>query len=172
MSASRDSRASKGRAFENACAADLRACGWTANVIGGCGDQGADIVAEKRGTTAVFQCKDWAAPAGTDAVQQALSGQMSRKARFGAVISRSGYTALAVRLADLLAIHLLDKAAIFGLDARFSVRSFIPTRPAKPIDFTMPLPRCPGCDTRLRLPLGRLGYVVCPRCSTRFWTGT
>lgn len=94
-------------AFEADCADRLRAAGWTARVVGGSGDQGADIIAELGELRVLFQCKLYSQPVGNKAVQEAYAGKAFHEAHAAAVVSNAGYTKSAEQLSMSTRVLLL-----------------------------------------------------------------
>src|SRR5271170_979896 len=56
--------------FEQRCAEAMRLAGWSATITGRSGDQGVDVLAERRGVLVVLQCKRSAKHIGNKAVQE------------------------------------------------------------------------------------------------------
>ncbi len=109
------------REFEHYCAAVLRERKWKARVTQASGDQGVDIVAEKRGTRIVIQCKKYSKPVGNRAVQEIVAGMAHEGAERGVVVATSDYTPAAVELAasnQVLLLHHADLSRIDRLLAR------------------------------------------------------
>lgn len=97
--------------FEHYCACVLRERKWDARVTQFSGDQGVDIVAEKRGMRIVLQCKKYAKPVGNRAVQEVVAGIAHQNAQRGVVVTTSGYTSSALKLAasnQVLLLHHTD----------------------------------------------------------------
>ena len=76
--------------FERYCAAVLRERKWDARVTPAGGDQGVDIVADKRGLRIVVQCKKYSKPVGNRAVQEIVAGIAHQDAQRGVVVTTSG----------------------------------------------------------------------------------
>ncbi|GAL96147.1 hypothetical protein AA0312_0936 [Acetobacter tropicalis NRIC 0312] len=93
--------------YERYCAKLLRKSGWEAIVTSECGDQGADIVASKKGLRLVLQCKLYSKAVGNDAVQQVAAAKHHYAGRFAAVVSNAPYTIPAQQLAKTNKIFLL-----------------------------------------------------------------
>jgi len=93
--------------LEHWCAAQLRATGWEASVIGQAGDQGADVRARRRDAVLVLQCKLYSSPVGNAAVQEVFAGKSFHKATIAAVVSSAGFTKSARALAAQCGVHLL-----------------------------------------------------------------
>jgi restriction system protein len=107
--------------FEHYCAAVLRERKWDARVTPASGDQGVDIVADKRGLRIVIQCKKYSKPVGNRAVQEIVAGIAHLDAQRGVVVTTSGYTASAIRLAasnEVLLLHYADLPRIDRLLTR------------------------------------------------------
>jgi restriction system protein len=102
--------------YEQLCADTLRASGWTVRVCGGSGDQGVDLVAERDGRCAVFQCKLYSKPVGNSAVQEVHTGRVFHGANIAAVVTPAGYTPSARAAAEQTGVLLLHHAqlAAFG----------------------------------------------------------
>ena len=105
--------------FEHRCAALLRARGWEANVSGGSGDQGADVIATANGRTLVVQCKRWSKPIGNKAVQEAAAARSYYRAQMAAVVGTAPFTDAARELADATDVLLLDEAGLAELAPPF-----------------------------------------------------
>ena len=97
--------------FENQCANLLEQEGWNVLTTKASGDQGADIVAKKRGISAVLQCKLYAKPVGNSAVQEAFAAKAHYGTKYAGVVSKSTYTKSAIALAastEVLLLHFDD----------------------------------------------------------------
>jgi len=110
------------REFEHYCAAVLREMKWKARVTQASGDQGVDIVAEKRGMRIVIQCKKYSKPVGNRAVQEIVAAIAHEGARRGVVVATADYTPAAVKLAASNQVLLLRHADLRRID-RFLARS-------------------------------------------------
>lgn len=93
--------------YERYCAKLLKKAGWDAIVTSECGDQGADIVATKKGLRLILQCKLYSRAVGNDAVQQVAAARHHYAGRFAAVVSNAPYTIPAQQLAKTNKIFLL-----------------------------------------------------------------
>ena len=103
-------------AFEEACAAQMRALGWEANTTGGSGDQGIDVEACKKGVRVVIQCKLYSQAVGNGAVQQAVAGKQFAKAHIAAVVSNAGFTRKAHEFAAATGALLLHHTELGRID--------------------------------------------------------
>ena len=106
--------------FERYCAAVLRERRWDARVTPAGGDQGVDIVADKRGLRIVVQCKKYSKPVGNRAVQEIVAGIAHRDAQRGVVVATSGYTSSAKRLAASNEVLLLHHSELHRIDRLLS----------------------------------------------------
>jgi len=107
--------------FEHYCAAVLREMKWKARVTQASGDQGVDIVADKRGMRIVIQCKKYSKPVGNRAVQEIVAAIAHEGAQRGVVVTTSDYTPAAEKLAasnQVLLLHHADLRRIDRLLAR------------------------------------------------------
>jgi len=102
--------------FEHYCAAVLRESNWNARVTKLSGDQGVDIVADKRGTRIVVQCKKHSKPIGNRAVQEVVAGIAHQDAKRGVVVATSEYTPSAVKLAASNQVLLLHHSQLPKID--------------------------------------------------------
>lgn len=122
-------RQSDGRAFEATCADTLRASGWRVREIGGKGDQGADLLATRMGTTVAVQCKDYAFPVPNQAVQEVYAAIAHHQAKRGVVVTMNGYTASAIELARSTKVLTLD---LDGLTRLHVILGLVETRAKRP----------------------------------------
>jgi restriction system protein len=102
--------------FERYCALVLRERQWDARLTPPSGDQGVDIVADKRGLRIVVQCKKYGKPVGNRAVQEIVAGIAHQDAQRGVVVATSGYTASAVKLAASNEVLLLHHSELRRID--------------------------------------------------------
>lgn len=100
--------------FEKHCASILRNAGFIAKATKGSGDQGVDVVAEKKGIKVVIQCKlYYSQPVSNTAVQEVNAGKSYYKADYAIVVSNNTYTDSARQLAKscgVLLLHVNDLA--------------------------------------------------------------
>ncbi|HTO78733.1 MAG TPA: restriction endonuclease [Methylocystis sp.] len=107
--------------FERYCASLLRERKWDARVTPASGDQGVDIVADKRGLRIVVQCKKYSKPVGNRAVQEIVAGIAHRDAQRGVVVATNGYTASAKKLAASNEVLLLHHTELHRIDRLLSL---------------------------------------------------
>ena len=86
----------------------MQLSGWTAQTTKSTGDQGADVVASKRGTKVILQCKLYSNTVGNKAVQEVFAAKTHLSANFAAVVSNRSYTRSAKELAITTGVLLLD----------------------------------------------------------------
>lgn len=102
--------------YEALVAARLRAAGWRARACGSRGDQGCDVLAERRGVRLVVQCKRLSGACGNAAVQQVVAARRHYGAHAMAVVCPAGFTRSARELAASNEVHLLHHDALDRLD--------------------------------------------------------
>ncbi len=102
--------------FEHYCAAVLREQKWRARVTQASGDQGADVVADKRGLRIVIQCKKYSKPVGNRAVQEIVAAIAHEGAQRGVVVATNEYTAAAKKLAASNNVLLLHHSQLRRID--------------------------------------------------------
>ena len=104
--------------FERHCSDFLSLSGWKSSTTKASGDQGADIVASKKGITVVCQCKKYSKNVGNKAVQEAFAAKTFYEANAGAVITNSGYTRSALELAQKTGIYLFHFTDLLHFNSR------------------------------------------------------
>jgi restriction system protein len=108
--------------YEHHCADLLRRSGWTAEVTGMSGDQGADVVAERDGVSIAIQCKLFSKPVGNKAVQEAHAAAGFVETGHAAVVTNAAYTRSAEALAHKLGVLLLHHSELPQLDRLIGLR--------------------------------------------------
>ncbi|MCL4525231.1 MAG: restriction endonuclease [Gammaproteobacteria bacterium] len=93
--------------YERFCAALLENNGWKTQLTSRTGDYGADIVATKGTIKMVVQCKQWTNSVGIKAVQEIHAAISYYKANKAVVVSTTGYTHAARKLASNTGVMLL-----------------------------------------------------------------
>lgn len=123
-----DDKASAGYDYEDECENALCDKGYEVQHKGQTGDFGVDLIAEKDGMEIAIQCKTWDAPAGVDAVQEVYAGGRYYGMEHFAVISRTGYTAMAIDMASVLGVYLCDDVNKFDYkdDINENARNMLP----------------------------------------------
>jgi len=82
---------------------------YSVQLIGGSGDQGVDIIAEKEGCRYAIQCKCYSSNLGNTPIQEVVAGSVFYGCERSAVITNSRFTAGAKALAKANAVLLLDR---------------------------------------------------------------
>ncbi len=102
--------------YEHFCAEQFLIHGWDeAEATTGSNDQGVDVTAKRGSEFLVAQCKKYSKPVGNKAVQEVVAGMKYYGANKGAVISTSGFTASARKLANANNIALIHHSEIKNL---------------------------------------------------------
>jgi len=104
-----------GEDYEYFCANILKQSGWHVVVTPNSGDQGIDIIATKHNMTLAIQCKNYFAPVGNKAVQEAYAGSVYYEANSSAVVAPVEYTSSAIELASKLGVLLLHHDDLINL---------------------------------------------------------
>lgn len=98
-----------GKEFENFCAYLLSQNGFhNVFLVGGSGDGGVDIMAEKDGTSYAIQCKCYTSPVGSPAVRDTFSGAAFHKKDAAVLMTNSIFTEPAKQTARELGVSLWD----------------------------------------------------------------
>lgn len=130
--AAADVDALDGESYELHCAHVLRECGWKAEVMGGSGDQGVDVIAERGRTRVAIQCKKYSRAVNNTAVQQVIGGRMMYKAHAAVVVSNASYTKGALELARMTKVLLLHHTELLSLEAKLTEMGLLKPEPAAP----------------------------------------
>ncbi len=105
-----------GTKFEMEVALNLRALGWTVQLLGKSGDQGGDVLAHKGKKIVVIQCKNHRAKVGNKSVQEVIAGLQFYNATIAAVVCPVGFTRQAQALAAKTGVLLLSVEQLSFLD--------------------------------------------------------
>ena len=108
----------KGIAFENHCMKILISKGWRVEETPKSGDQGIDLIASIERYRLCIQCKDHKKPIGNKAVQEVSAGKKYWNGTHAILVSQSGYTKSAYKLAaanNVLLISTLELNNIVSL---------------------------------------------------------
>jgi restriction system protein len=129
--------------FEEWCAARLREQGYSVTVVGGRGDHGVDLIAEREGSRMVVQCKRWygGRSVGESEIRDLVGAMQHEQAASGMVVTTEQFTPAAVSWAQGKPIKL------------WNVEQLVAASPAPVADPTvaaMPLTEaCPSCGREL-----------------------
>tara|TARA_B100000900_G_scaffold98068_1_gene81096 strand:- start:14 stop:883 length:870 start_codon:yes stop_codon:yes gene_type:complete len=102
----------KGLKFEDLCFQKLRLQGWEVKQTPVSGDQGVDLIASIDDLRLCIQCKDHEKAIGNKAVQEIYSGKKYWLGTHAILISRSGYTKSAQKLALSSKVILINESEI------------------------------------------------------------
>src|SRR5215218_902583 len=80
--------------------------------VGGAGDQGVDIVVNRRGERVAVQCKNYQRPANNKPVQEVFAGARHHRCVEAWVVAPAGYTRGAIELAKSTGVSLYDANTI------------------------------------------------------------
>jgi restriction system protein len=101
-------RSMSGAQFEVFTADLFRALGHQAVVLGGAGDQGVDVIVNRRGERVAVQCKNHKRPVGNRPVQEVFAGARHHRCVEACVVAPGGYTRGALALARSTDVSLVD----------------------------------------------------------------
>lgn len=104
-----------GHEFEHWVADALKRYGWKAEVTRGSGDQGLDVIAEKKGKRVGLQCKLYGGPVGNKAVQEAHAGKVYYGVDAVGVLTNASFTPSATALAAVTGVKLFSQHDIPSL---------------------------------------------------------
>lgn len=102
----------KGLRFETLCFQKLKSQGWEVKYTPASGDQGVDIIASIDDLRLCIQCKDHQKPIGNKAVQEVYAGKKYWLGTHAILISSSGFTKSAQRLALSSNVLLINEIEI------------------------------------------------------------
>ena len=106
----------KGLKFENFCFQKLRSQGWKVKQTPVSGDQGVDLIASIDDFRLCIQCKDHQKPIGNKAVQEVYAGKKYWSGTHAILISRSGFTKSAQKLALSSNVLLINEFEIENIN--------------------------------------------------------
>ncbi len=114
----------KGINFEYECKQILNKKGWKVEETSSTGDQGVDLIASIENFRLCIQCKNHIKPIGNRAVQEISAGKTYWKGTHAILISKSGFTNSAFKLAEandiiLISYDKLNRIEEFLFDGRF-----------------------------------------------------
>lgn len=102
-----------GEVYEHAVKKALQNNGYSCELVGKTGDFGVDIIAECDGNRIAIQCKNHGSPNGVECVQEVYAGGRYYGLDKFAVVSKSGFTDAASKMAKVLGVYLCDNAETF-----------------------------------------------------------
>jgi restriction system protein len=104
--------------FEHVVATAFGASGWKVRVVGGAGDEGADLIGtDPEGRRTVIQCKRYAQgqSIGSPVIQLVIGARAIHRAERAVVVTTSHFTEPARRLAGREHVELIDATAVTKL---------------------------------------------------------
>ena len=103
--------------YEQSCCEILKAAGWDASLTKESGgDPGADIFADKAANRIVVQCKLHTAPVGNKSVHEVRTAKNFYTAGYAVVVSASGFTFAAEKLAAASGVKLIHHDQLRNID--------------------------------------------------------
>ena len=105
----------KGINFENNCMDILKNSGWKVKETPSSGDQGVDLIASKDGLRVCIQCKNHEKAVGNKAVQEISAGKLYWKGTHAVLVSKSGFTKAAQKLANANNVELIHESELKDL---------------------------------------------------------
>ncbi len=106
----------KGLKFENLCFQKFRSQGWQVKETPVSGDQGVDLIASIGDLRLCIQCKDHQKAIGNKAVQEVYAGKKYWSGTHAILISRSGFTKAAQKLALSSKVILINEFEIENIN--------------------------------------------------------
>ena len=107
----------KGIAFENLCMKILISKGWRVEETPKSGDQGIDLIASIEKYRLCIQCKDHKKPVGNKAVQEVYAGKKYWNGTHAILVSQSGYTKSAYKLAAANNVLIISTFELNNIDS-------------------------------------------------------
>jgi len=107
----------KGIAFENLCMKILISKGWRVEETPKSGDQGIDLIASIEKYRLCIQCKDHKKAIGNKAVQEVSAGKKYWNGTHAILVSQSGYTKSAYKLAEANNVLLISTLELNNIDS-------------------------------------------------------
>lgn len=106
----------KGIRFENYCMEILKKKGWEVKETPNTGDQGVDLIASMDNLRICIQCKDHKKIIGNKAVQEISAGKLYWKGTHAVLVSKSGFTKSAQKLARANEVKLINGSELRDLE--------------------------------------------------------
>ena len=106
----------KGIAFENHCMEILKQNGWKVRETPNTGDQGVDLIAYIDNLRICIQCKTHKKVIGNKAVQEISAGKLYWKGTHAVLVSKSGFTKSAQKLARANKVKLISESELKDLE--------------------------------------------------------
>ena len=106
----------KGIIFENYCMEMLKQNGWKVKETPTTGDQGVDLIATIDNLRICIQCKNHKKVIGNNAVQEISAGKLYWKGTHAVLVSKSGFTKSAQKLARANGVKLISDSELKDLE--------------------------------------------------------
>ena len=106
----------KGILFENHCKEILKENGWKVKETPNTGDQGVDLIASIDYLRICIQCKNHKKAIGNTAVQEISAGKLYWKGTHAVLVSKSGFTKSAQKLARANKVKLINDSELKDLE--------------------------------------------------------
>ena len=106
----------KGIIFENHCMEILKQNGWRVKETPNSGDQGVDLIASIDDLRICIQCKDHQKVIGNNAVQEISAGKLYWKGTHAVLVSKTGFTKSAQKLARANKVKLINDFELKDLE--------------------------------------------------------
>ena len=106
----------KGIKFEIYCKEILKQNGWVVKETPNTGDQGVDLIASINDLRVCIQCKDHIKAIGNNAVQEISAGTLFWKGTHAILVSKSGFTKQAKKLAKANKVKLINEFQLENLE--------------------------------------------------------
>ena len=106
----------KGIVFENHCMEILKQNGWKVKETPSTGDQGVDLIASIDNLRICIQCKNHKKVVGNNAVQEISAGKLYWKGTHAVLVSKSGFTKSAQKLARANKVKLISDSELEDLE--------------------------------------------------------
>lgn len=103
-----DELSKSGVEFENLIVRLYDNMGYVSKRVGGSGDQGADVIANKNGDSLLIQAKCYKEPVSNKAVQEAVAGRIHHGCTRAVVVTTASFTPGAVALAKSNSVELVN----------------------------------------------------------------
>ena len=107
----------KGIRFENQCLEILKQNGWKVKKTPNTGDQGVDLIASIDNLRICIQCKNHKNIIGNKAVQEISAGRLYWKGTHAVLVSISGFTESAKKLARANKVKLINDSELKDLES-------------------------------------------------------
>ena len=106
----------KGLIFENHCMGILKKNGWKVKETPNTGDQGVDLIASIDNLRICIQCKNHKKAVGNNAVQEISAGKLYWNGTHAVLVSKSGFTKSAQKLARANKVKLINEFELKDLE--------------------------------------------------------